>query len=307
MRIFKGQAELPPQLPPSAVTIGNFDGVHRGHLAIIEPLIQRAEALGASPTVVTFDPHPQTVLKGEAPRLLCSPQAKLRRLEAAGIEQVVILDFDDPLQHTEPEEFLNGILLGRLDARAIVVGEGFRFGHMARGDVVMLRSESEGSYEFVSIPLTELKGRRLSSTEIRHAIAAGDLEWANDALGRPYSLSGEVVKGDGRGKEIGFPTANIRPLAGMVIPKMGIYAGRLTLSGVSHAAAISVGTKPTFGPHPIVIEAHLMDFQGEIYGEAVEAEFVAWLRQERAFGDVSELVSAMEEDVRQARKALGSG
>lgn len=305
MKIIEGWNNYPSDGPPTAVTIGNFDGVHLGHRTIIDRLIAAASQQRVSPTVITFDPHPRQVLMGEVPPQLCSAEERNRLLAEAGIAQMVVIEFNEELQHTEPETFLKDVLVDGLRAKVIVVGESFRFGHMARGDVLMLGSlSSDLDYSFESVQLEKLKGRRLSSTEVRHAIAEGDLAWANGALGRPYSLRGVVEKGDGRGKDLGFPTINIKPEEGIVIPKVGIYAGHVSVDEQRHDAAMSVGTKPTFGDHPVTVEAHLIDFSGDLYGKTVDAAFVAWIRDEEAFSTTGDLVSAMSADVEKARKLL---
>ena len=183
MLVFRGLGELPPEQDPVALTIGNFDGVHLGHRAIVDRLAAQASAVGASPTVLTFDPHPQAVLRGHAPLALVTAERKLELLEEAGVARVVVLPFDRPLSLVEPESFVKDVLVGELGVRAVVVGTNFRFGHKARGDIAMLASMGETlGFSFEAVPMSELDGRRLSSTEIRNAIGACDLAWSNRAL-----------------------------------------------------------------------------------------------------------------------------
>lgn len=303
MRIFEGLSQLPSRgWPPTALTIGNFDGVHRGHRSMIKKLNTHALAAVAVQTVVTFDPHPQEVLHGQAPPRLITSDRKLELLAEAGIQQVVVLKFDRSLSQMEPEAFIEQILVERLGAKVVVVGANFRFGRFARGDVTMLRSAGRThKFVFESVRLAELDGRRLSSTEVRHAIEAGDLGWANSALGRPHSIPGRVVRGKGRGASLGFPTANVEPLSDLCLPALGIYAGRFKSSDEVWPAAVSVGTNPTFGSNPTTIEAYLLDFEGDLYGREVEIEFLERLRGEQPFPDAQALSAAIEQDVARVR------
>lgn len=303
MKVFEGLSQLPRRgWPPTALTIGNFDGVHRGHQSMIKKLNTHALAAVAVQTVVTFDPHPQQVLHGEAPACLVTSERKLELLEAAGIRQVVVLEFNRSLSQMEPETFIEQILVDRLGAKVVVVGANFRFGRFARGDVTMLRSAGRrAGFVFETVRLAELDGRRLSSTEVRHAIEAGDLEFANKALGRPHCVPGRVVRGKGRGASLGFPTANIEPVPGLCLPGLGIYAGRFKRSDEVWPAAISVGTNPQFGFNPRTIEAFLLDFEGELYGQQIEIEFLERLRGEQTFRDTEALSAAIARDIARVR------
>lgn len=306
MKVVRGLGELPGRRRPAAVTIGNFDGVHRGHLAIVRRLLARARAAGAVPTVVTFDPHPQLVLRGQAPPALVTFERKLELLAEAGIGEVVVLAFDRAFSMVEPEEFVERILVGELGAAAVVVGSNFRFGHFARGDATMLRTFGRRlGFSFEGVRLTELDGRRVSSTEIRRALAEGDLRWAAKGLGRPHRMPGRIVKGKGRGRGLGFPTANLEPPPGMCLPRLGIYAGRLLNGGRALPSAISVGTRPTFGDGDVTIEAYVLDFEEDLYGREAEIELVARLRDELAFATPDALAEAMAADVAEIRRLLG--
>jgi riboflavin kinase/FMN adenylyltransferase len=293
-------------LAPLAVTIGNFDGVHLGHRAILERLKAHALASGATPAVVTFDPHPQAVLRGHAPLALTTAERRTELLQEAGIDRVLVVPFDRSLSLVEPEAFVSEMLVGGLGVRAVVVGENFRFGHKARGDTAMLAAMGrELGFSFEAVPLKELDGRPVSSSTIRRAIAECDLAWANKALGRRHCVPGRIVRGKGRGVGLGFPTANIDPPENFCLPGLGIYAGHLTVGKERLVSAISVGTNPTYGEHnPVTLEAYALDFDGDLYGEEGEIEFAAHLRPERAFPSGRELAAAIEEDVAEVRRLL---
>jgi riboflavin kinase/FMN adenylyltransferase len=303
----RGLAEVAKGSRPTAVSIGNFDGVHRGHLAIIRRLGDHAASTGSAPTVVTFEPHPQKVLRGVAPPRLVTPERKLRLLDEAGVEQVVVVRFDKKFSLIEPEEFIERVLVKELSVRAVVSGPNWRFGHYARGDATMLRAFGRRlGFEFEAVRLSRLEGRQLSSTEVRHAIAEGDVRWARKALGRPHALPGRVVRGKGRGATLlGFPTANLDVAADMCFPKLGIYAGYFVTGHERRPAAISVGTNPTFGArNPVTVEAFVLDFKGNLLGRHAELELIERLRDEKKFPSQAALRAAMAEDVRATRDIL---
>lgn len=256
--------------------------------------------------MVTFDPHPQAVLRGESPPRLVSPSRRLALLEEAGIEQVIIIKFNKRLSLVEPEDFVEKLLIDKIGAKAIVVGSVFRFGHKARGDTTMMRSLARQlGFEFEAVRLKRLSGRTVSSTAIRHALTHGDLSWANRALGRSYFLSGKVRKGSGRGHGLGFPTANIRAEKDMCLPGTGIYAGRIHIGSRRKPAAISIGTNPTFGPNPLSVEAFILDFEGNLYGREVSLEFVRRLRDEKTYATPEALTRAIASDVARTRRLIG--
>lgn len=306
MKVYRGLARLPRTPRPAAVTIGNFVGVHLGHLSIFRRLIARARQVRAAVTVVTFDPHPQKVLRGEAPCALVTPERNLGLLAGAGVERVVVLRFDRTLSKMEPEDFIQEVLVKGLHTRAVVVGSDFTFGHFARGDVSMLRSFGRRfGFSVEGVRLARLGGRRLSSTEIRHALAEGDLTWATKALGRPYRIPGKVVKGKGRGaKLLGFPTANLRVPREICLPGLGIYAGFAIVGRRRLPATISVGTNPTFGTNPVSVEAFVHDFRGSLMGTDIELELVGWLRDERGFPTTQALAEAISRDVEDTVRIL---
>jgi riboflavin kinase / FMN adenylyltransferase len=307
MKVWSGTEELALSgPPPSAITIGNFYAVHRGHQALIRRVEQHARHLGAVSTVVTFEPHPQKVLRSEAPPALVTAERKLELLEEAGVEQVVILAFTPELSRVEPEDFVERMLIRQIGAKAIVVGSDFRFGRFARGDVTMLRTYSRThGLLFEAARMSEVGGRRISSTAIRHALTEGDLRWARKALGRPYRLTGRIVTGHGRGKPMGFPTANLEPATELLVPGPGIYAGYTLQAGQSYPSAISIGTNPTFGDNPLSVESFLLDFSGDLYGLPAEFEFVARIRDHVAFSGPEALSDAIAADVSEVRRLLG--
>jgi riboflavin kinase/FMN adenylyltransferase len=305
MEVLRGLDAAASVPGPAAVTIGNFDGVHLGHRAILDRLTTLGAATRSVPTVLTFDPHPQAVLRGHAPLALTTPERKLELLAEAGIARVVVLPFDRELSLVEPEAFVSDILLRILGVRAVVVGSNFRFGHKARGDVAMLAElGNDLGFAFETVGVSTLAGRPLSSTEIRKAIATCDVEWAARALGRPYRMPGRIIRGHGRGAGLGFPTANLEPPEGFCIPGLGIYAGHLRVGDHRLVSAISVGTNPTFGDNPTSIEAYALDFEGDLYGEEGEIELVAWLRAEEAFATPAALAEAIAGDVADVRRIL---
>jgi len=305
LKVFLGIDELVGNRPDAAVTIGNFYALHKGHHSLIERVKSRAKAVGALSTVVTFEPHPQAVLHGQTPPLLVTAQKKIELLQDAGVEQTLVLAFTEDFAHLEPEEFITDILLKSLKLKALVVGADFRFGRFARGDSQMLRSFGRAfGYRFENARIVSVEGRRISSTAIRHALAEGDLAWANKALGRSYCVSGTVVRGKGRGKNLGFPTANLAPDEHACIPAAGIFAGRLIAGKIQSPAAISIGTNPTFGDNPLTIEAFVLEGGPDLYGDRVEFEFVSRLRDHVEFPTANALKDAMAQDVAQVRKLV---
>ena len=302
--------EVPGGTPdtPTAVTIGNFYAVHKGHLSLVKKVRKYAIELDALATVVTFEPHPQKVLRGESPPGLVTAEKKLELLEKAGIDQVVILQFTRELSKVEPEEFIERMLVKDLRVKAIVVGSDFRFGRFARGDITMLRTFAKQlGFVVEAARMAQTGGRTISSTAIRHALAEGDVKWAAAALGRPYTLSGTVVHGAGRGHDLGFPTANLKPAVGVCVPGPGIYAGHTLLDGKRLPSALSVGTNPTFGENPLSVEAYVLDYSGDLYGKDVAFEFNARIRDHVAFPGPEELNEAIAADTEEVRRLFGRG
>jgi len=292
----------------SVVAIGVFDGVHRGH----QELIRRARAIADKARLpliaLTFDPHPASVVPGrKAPPMLGSIAERVGRLSQAGADEVVILDFDERLAGMDARSFVDSILVERLAARAVVVGENFRFGKGAAGDVHLLRAlGAELGFEVTSMALFPAQAP-WSSSRARQALAEGEVEAAAEILGRPYRLFGVVVHGDHRGRELGYPTANLSWEGNPAIPRDGVYAGWLTPAGEGEAwpAAISVGTNPQFAGQERRVEVYVLDRADlDLYGLAMGVDFLARLRGQLTFDSVDELVAQMGRDVDQARARL---
>jgi riboflavin kinase/FMN adenylyltransferase len=300
----------------TVVTIGAYDGVHLGHRAVIGHVRRLADERGLDSAVVTFDRHPARVVRpASAPLLLTDLPQRLELLADTGVGTTLVLRFDEERAREPAETFVTEVLAGCLGARAVVVGEDFHFGHRRRGDVALLREMgAELGFEVVGIDLVGADGApaaeagRVSSTAIRQALARGDLATAATMLGRPHEVRGEVVHGDGRGgPELGFPTANVAVPDEICLPADGIYAGwYLGPDGTAHPAALSLGRRPTFyeeAPFSL-LEAHLLDFDGDLYGDEARVRFVAHLRDEERFDSVEALVAQMQRDCDDARSLL---
>jgi riboflavin kinase/FMN adenylyltransferase len=310
--------EVPSDLGPSAVTIGNFDGVHRGHQAVLGQLVDRARAAGLGAVAVTFDPHPLAVLYPDrAPERLTTLEHRLQLLAAAGLDATLVMEFTHQLATWSPERFVADVLAGALHARLVVVGGDTRFGHRNSGDVDTLRALGR-QYGFDVEVVADLGegvhvGRpRWSSTWVRELVAAGDVDTAAQVLGRPPRLTGEVVHGEHRGRLLGYPTANMAADSVGVVPDDGVYAGWLVLQqpdgrdGERLPAAISVGTNPTFEDRQRRVESYVLDRDDlDLYGLAVAVEFVRRLRPTVRFDGVDALITQMALDVEQCRVVLG--
>ena len=312
MRIWRSLDEVPADLGRTVVTIGNFDGVHLGHQHVISQAREVARKLGVHHTVVvTFDPHPIAVLRPEhAPPTLTSLESRLELLDTTGVDDVLVMPFTREVADWSPERFIEEILVEALHAKAVVVGANFRFGRKAAGDVSSLR-EAGTTHDFVTEGIPLDGGPQVwSSTYVRNCLAAGDVGGAAEALGHPFAVRGEVVRGDERGRALGYPTANV-PTHGMhAAPADGVYAGwlrRLDHAGEQMPAAISVGTNPTFeGERERRVEAYVLDRDDlDLYAARVEVAFVARIRGMKRFDSVEHLVQTMAEDVERARIALG--
>jgi riboflavin kinase/FMN adenylyltransferase len=287
----------------SVIAIGVFDGLHRGHQAVIEMLLHLdgERARDAVPTIVTFDPHPALVLAPERElRLLGTLEQRLEGFEALGIEQVRVVTFDEVLASESASDFVGRVLAGELHAWEIVVGEDFRFGHDRSGDVALLSAEGQ-RYGFGVYEAPTFGEPRWSSTAVREALEVGDLDSANATLGRPFVLRGRVVHGDARGGELGFATANLATEALQLVPLEGIYAGAArTPDRTWRPAAISIGTRPQFYDHgPVLVEVHLPVYDGDLYDTTLDVAFLARLRGEAVFTDVAALVDQIGRDVEQ--------
>jgi riboflavin kinase / FMN adenylyltransferase len=270
------------------VAIGVFDGVHKGHRAVIDD----------ADTVLTFDPHPLTVIHPEAaPKLIMPADVKRDVIDGLGVEEMVVIPFDREFSKRSAEDFIGTILVGQLGAKRVSVGENFRFGAKAKGDPGMLASHDE--FETRVVPLVEVDGETVSSSRVRALVAAGEVDAAMRCLGAPFMLEGEVVEGDKRGRELGFPTANVVPDDRLVVPGHGVYAAFAN----GHPAAVNVGIRPTFETgRGLLVEAFLIDHEEDLYGKNLRVAFVSRLRGERRFPSAEDLIAQMHRDVADARE-----
>ena len=316
MQRWRDHQAVPGGWGRSAVTIGVFDGVHRGHQEIIGTAVKRSRDLGLQSVVLTFDPHPAEVVRpGSHPAVLTEPGRKADLIEALGVDALCVQPFTPEFSRLAPEAFVHDVLVEHLHAAAVVVGENFRFGHRAAGEVELLeRLGRRFGFTVVVPPLVAAdQGRAsegevvFSSTYIRACVAAGDVAAAAGALGRPHRLEGVVVRGDERGRQLGYPTANLLPGPYAAVPADGIYAGWCLLPrrGERYRAAVSIGTNPTFAGRERRVEPYLLDFDGDLYGERVALDFVAYLRETRAYDTAAALVAQIDEDVTRTRELLG--
>ena len=312
MRIITDQSS--PAFPGerAVVTIGAYDGVHRGHRAVIDQVRDLAARRSARSALITFDRHPATVVRPEsAPRLLTGQEQKLELLEATGLDAVVLVPFDEAQAEESPESFVRRVLIDCLAVSAVVVGEDFHFGRGRGGNVDLLRKMGL-EHDFAVEPLRLLPrgdgvDEPISSTAIRRALAGGDVSLANELLGRPYEVRGSVVQGDQRGRLLGFPTANVEVPNRMCLPADGVYAGIYERpDGSTHQCAINLGRRPTFYEHAdsSLLEAHLLDFDGDLYGEGARVRFVHFLRSERKFDGIDALIGQLRADTESARTLL---
>ena len=296
----------------SVVTTGTFDGVHLGHRAIVRYLVRRAREVGGVPTVVTFDPHPREVLLGQPIPLLTTLGERADLLEALGVERFVVVPFSRDLSLLEPEDYVGDVLAGRVGMREIVVGYDHRFGRRARGDRALLEALGPDLGFTVDVIPEQVEGdTTVSSTEIRRLLAdEGDAARAALLLGRPYRIAGTVVRGDGRGRTIGYPTANVRPdSARKLVPRVGVYAVRAVLpDGQTAGGMMNVGRRPTFEADGAVsVEVHLFSVEADLYGRTLAVDVVARLRDERRFDGADGLVAQLGRDRAAALAALAGG
>jgi riboflavin kinase/FMN adenylyltransferase len=307
MRVVRGIDSLPLEERGSVVTVGFFDGVHLGHRAVIDTTVARARDRELRSVGITFDRHPREVLTpGKEPRLLTTVERKASLIEARGLDLLVVLEFTPEFSRIPAEDFVRDVLVRGVHARHAAMGVNFTFGHKAAGNVETLREMGERfGLTAEGVPLLDLDGRTVSSSSIREALAEGDLAWPTRSLGRRFVLDGEVVSGHGRGKGLGYPTANLRTWPRLLLPGRGIYAGVAELRGRRYRAAIDVGTNPTFGVEPLHVEAFLLDFEGDdLPGEPLAIEFWERLRDEERYDSVDALVGAIGEDVARTRTVV---
>ena len=304
-----GASGLPPDVTRTALTVGSFDGVHRGHQDVLRQLVARARELGVHSLLVTFDPHPLEVVNpAAAPRLLTVGDEKLEVLAESGIDFVAVLPFTHALAAFSAERFVDEILLERFRMHDLLMGYDHRFGHNRSGDVGTMRrlGEERGFQVSVVPPVTTNGGQSVSSTAIRRAVAGGDLDGAFRGLGRLYSLGGRVVEGARRGRPLGFPTANVAlPGPRKLLPPEGVYAIRVQTPLGPYDAMLNLGPRPTFGDVESVVEAHLFDANLDLYGARLRIDFVARLRDVQKFSGVDALKAQLAKDERHARAILG--
>lgn len=296
----------------SVVTIGTFDGVHLGHRGLIMRTIELARETGSESVALTWDRHPAVTLRPDhVPPLLSSFERKLELLEATGIDATAVIRFDKEFSEMSPDDFVRSILVRSLGARHVLVGNGWRFGRGAKGDMTLLRELGrELGFEVHDVDLLVIDREPVSSSRVRRVLTEGNAELARVLLGRPFDIDGRVVRGAARGKDLGFPTANLEVDPVLARPPIGVYAGLARVQDVTKPAAISVGVNPTFGGQvgksPVNLEAYLLDFEAEIYDATVRLEFWKRLRDEIHFLTVEDLIAQMNLDVAHTRAVVGA-
>ncbi|WP_434597261.1 bifunctional riboflavin kinase/FAD synthetase [Streptomyces sp. A5-4] len=313
MQRWRGLEDIPQDWGRSVVTIGSYDGVHRGHQLIIGRAVDRARELGLPSVVVTFDPHPSEVVRpGSHPPLLAPHHRRAELMADLGVDALLILPFTTEFSTLSPAEFIAKVLVDKLHARAVIEGPNFRFGHRAAGNVALL-SELGPTYDY-EVEVVDLYvrgeaggGEPFSSTLTRRLVAEGDVEGAMEILGRPHRVEGIVVRGAQRGRELGYPTANVETLPHTAIPADGVYAGWLTADGETMPAAISVGTNPQFDGTERTVEAYAIDRVGlDLYGLHVAVDFLAYVRGMEKFESIDALLVAIGADVKRATELIGA-
>ena len=307
MQRWRGLEQVPGSWGRCVVTIGVFDGVHFGHQRIIRRAVERARELDVPAVVMTFDPHPSEVIRpGTHPAVLTSQRHRADLVERLGADVVLVVPFSSEFAKQSPAEFVHEVLVDRLHVKAVVVGRNFRYGHKVAGDIESLTAD--GRRFGFTVEAVELEGTAdttWSSTYVRSCVGAGDIAAANAALGREHRVEGVVVRGDQRGREIGYPTANLEPAPYSAVPADGIYAGRLLRrDGTEHVAALSIGTNPTFAGTERRVEAYVLDFDGDLYGEHVALTFTARLRDTIRYDALQPLLDQMAVDVARTREVV---
>lgn len=312
MQRWRGLEDIPEDWGRSVVTIGSYDGVHRGHQVIIGRTVERARELGIPSVVVTFDPHPSEVVRpGSHPPLLAPHHRRAELMAELGVDALLILPFTAEFSKLSPADFVVKVLVDKLHARVVVEGPNFRFGHRAAGNVSLL-TELGSTYDY-EVEVNDLRvtgeaggGDPFSSTLTRRLVTEGDVAGAAEILGRPHRVEGVVVRGAQRGRELGFPTANVETLPHTAIPADGVYAGWLEVAGEAMPAAISVGTNPQFDGTERTVEAYAIDRVGlDLYGLHVAVDFLAFVRGQLKFDSIEELLEAMGDDVKRCRELIG--
>jgi riboflavin kinase / FMN adenylyltransferase len=302
MRLFHGTDNAEIQRP-TVLTLGVFDGLHLGHQLIMSTVVERASQVDAVPTVITFDPHPRAVLHPEStPPLLQTLDQKVEGFGVLGIEQTIVIRFDEGFSQTRAEDFLRDVVRERLQAKEVYLGRGFAFGHNREGNIELLRRVSQELGFFADeVPEVRLRDQRVSSSRIRELLAAGKVNLARRLLGRPYGVEGRVERGAERGHVLGFPTANLHP-KNRVIPRNGVYVTGALIDGKWRRSVTNIGGRPTFetAAEPSV-ETFVMDWAGDLYGDVIRVRFLHRLRDERKFGSIEELKAQIERDVDSAQ------
>jgi riboflavin kinase / FMN adenylyltransferase len=305
--VVRGEAPADHALNGAVVAIGNFDGVHRGHRAVIAAVLARAKALGRAAAALTFEPHPRSFFRPDEPLFrLTDERAKLRLLAATGLGGAIVLRFDAALAGLSAQDFVERILVGRFAVAGVAIGPDFHFGLKRAGSPDYLAAQgAKLGFAVDVVPRFEDAGRPVRSGPIRAALAAGRVAEANELLGYPWFVSAEVVHGDKRGRDFGYPTANLRldPACGL---KHGIYAVRAGVGGHRYDGVASFGRRPMFDQGTVLLEVFLFDFSGDLYGEVIDVAFIDWIRPELKFDSVEDLVRRMNEDARLARAALSA-
>ncbi|WP_129777099.1 bifunctional riboflavin kinase/FAD synthetase [Peristeroidobacter soli] len=308
MELIRGLYNLRAGRRGCVLTIGAFDGVHRGHQEMIRVLRERAAEYGLPAALMSFEPTPREFFaKGTPPARLTRFREKFEALERYGVDRFVCLRFDERMRRLGRDEFVNEVLVKALGVRHIVVGHDFRFGRDNQGDIACLRAlGAAAGFEVTEVPPFEIDGERVSSSGIREALAVGDMAKAAKLLGRPYRMTGKVIHGEKLGRKLGFPTANLR-LHRRATPVAGIFAIRVTGGGLNDAPGVaSLGTRPAVNGKELLLEAHVFDFNGDLYRQPLHVDFIAYLRAERWFADMDTLIEQMNRDAAQARQILGS-
>jgi len=308
MKVIESLAEIETPFENAVVTIGNFDGVHKGHNALMDAVISKAREIGGTATAITFEPHPLKVLRnGSSPPLITLYEQKKELIEASGIDVLICINFTKEFAEFDPEYFLEKILVGKIGMRAIVAGKDYAFGKNRKGDINFLK-EMGGKlgYQVILPDWIDCvhEGNRISSTRIRETVMSGDVERASSMLGRYYQIRGEVVRGRGRGgKLLGFPTANIL-FQDELCPKYGVYAVTAEIGEERFGGVANMGVSPTFGDDMFTAEVHLFDFSSDIYGKRIKVNFIARLREEKKFSGLEELSAQIKRDAETAREIL---
>jgi riboflavin kinase / FMN adenylyltransferase len=285
---------------PAAVAVGNFDGLHLGHRRILDRLCAAARGRGLRSLVLTFAPHPERALGRSSVRMIDTPKTRLERIRETCVDAVVVTPFNAAFARLSPREFVEGILRGKLGAREVVVGQSFRFGRHRRGGVALLEKLGQRAGLRVHIvPPARRDGRIVSSTAVRGLLERGRVDEAARLLGRPYEISGRVVRGERRGRRLGFPTANLET-ASEILPE-GVFITETVRHGCSHPSLTSIGRNPTFGPHPLSVETLLLDFHGSLYGARVAVRFLRKVRPTRSFRSPEALAARIRKDCEEAR------